>query len=74
LYRVEFLGASKAEAKAEMRRHMWAARGGTEIQGAYLDLYQPGRIRKLLAAARVKIPARYTRRSRKKRSKLSQPW
>ena len=59
LYAVEFLGASKQEAKKSMRCHLWAATSGTEVQGAYLDLYQPGTIRRLLQAAGVPIPARY---------------
>ncbi len=59
LYQVEFLGVSKAEAKKRMRKHLWMAHDGTEIQGAYLDLYQPGTIRRLLQAAGVEIPARY---------------
>ncbi|MEZ6187172.1 MAG: tyrosine-protein phosphatase [Planctomycetota bacterium] len=59
LYAHEFLGVSKAEAKATMRRHLWAAVGGTEIQGAYLDLYPTGRLRALLAEAGVEVPARY---------------
>lgn len=75
LYQVEFLGYPKAKAKALMRRHMWAANEGTAIQGAYLDLYQKGTLRRLLEAAAVKIPARFqpARRSRSRRSKLSQP-
>ena len=48
LYGIEFLGQSKEQAKATMREHMWAASGGTEIQGAVVDLYQPGRLRTLL--------------------------
>ncbi len=59
LYEIEFLGASKEEAKRHMRAHMWAAHDGTEIQGAYVDLYQPGRLRELLRGAGVEIPARY---------------
>ena len=59
LYAHEFLGASRAEAKKTMRRHLWAATGGTEIQGAYLDLYQKGRIRELLIASGYAIPQRY---------------
>lgn len=59
LYMVEFQGASKQAARKAMRCHLWAATKGTEIQGAYLDLYQPGTIRRLLAAAGVAIPARY---------------
>jgi len=59
LYEVEFLGETKAAAKARMRAHMWAASGGTEIQGAYLDLYQRGTIRGLLREAGVEIPPRY---------------
>lgn len=59
LYEVEFLGVSKAEARKHMRKHLWMAADGTEIQGAYLDLYQPGTIRKLLQDAGVAIPARY---------------
>jgi protein tyrosine/serine phosphatase len=50
LYGIEFLGQTKEEAKATMRQHMWAADGGTEIQGAVVDLYQPGTIRRLLGA------------------------
>lgn len=61
LYQVELLGWSKERAKSEMRRHGWAAHGGTEIQGGYLDLYQPGRLRVLLEEAGVAIPARYAR-------------
>ncbi|MCO5171718.1 MAG: tyrosine-protein phosphatase [Planctomycetes bacterium] len=59
LYEVEFLGASKEEARARMRRHLWMAADGTEVQGAYLDLYQPGTLRRLLAAAGVDLPARF---------------
>ncbi|MCA8925152.1 MAG: tyrosine-protein phosphatase [Planctomycetes bacterium] len=59
LYAYEFLGVSKAEAKTTMRRHLWAAVGGTEVQGAYLDLYRKGRLRELLREAGVEIPARY---------------
>ena len=61
LYAIEFLGASKAEAKKTMRAHMWAANDGTEIQGAYIDLYQPGTLSALLRQAGVVIPARYNR-------------
>lgn len=59
LYQIEFLGVSKAKAKEGMRRYMWAAHDGTEIQGAVIDLYQPGTIRRLLRDAGVEIPARY---------------
>lgn len=59
LYEVEFLGHSKDEARRHMRHFMWTAHQGTEIQGAYLDLYQPGHLRQLLQATGVPIPARY---------------
>lgn len=59
LYEIEFLGVSKADAKAKLRRHLWIAEKGTEIQGAYLDLYQPGTLRRLLAKHGVLIPARF---------------
>lgn len=59
IFQHEFLGVSKAQAKREMRAHMWVANDGTEIQGAYFDLYQKGHVRALLAAAGVPIPARY---------------
>lgn len=59
LYQVEFMGRTKQQARKAMRHHMWTAHDGTEIQGAYLDLYQPGHIRHLLQAAGVQIPARY---------------
>jgi protein tyrosine phosphatase (PTP) superfamily phosphohydrolase (DUF442 family) len=59
LYQIEFLGVSKKAAKAAMRKHMWMASRGTEIQGAYIDLFQKGSLRKLLERAGVKIPARY---------------
>lgn len=49
IYRLEFMGWEKAEAKEEMRSYMWSAFGGTEIQGAYLDLYQRGDLLKLLS-------------------------
>jgi protein-tyrosine phosphatase len=61
LYAVEFLGVSKADAKKTMRKHLWMGSRGTEIQGAYLDLYQPGHLRALLAAAGVPIPERFRR-------------
>jgi hypothetical protein len=48
LYAIEFLGQTEEQAKATMREHMWAADGGTEIQGAVVDLYQPGHLRRLL--------------------------
>ncbi len=48
LYQIEFMGWSKERARAEMRAHGWMAVNGTEVMGAYLDLYQPGHIRKLL--------------------------
>jgi protein tyrosine phosphatase (PTP) superfamily phosphohydrolase (DUF442 family) len=58
LYAIEFQGLDKAEAKRAMREHMWAADGGTEIQGAYIDLYQPGALRALLAreAPELELP------------------
>jgi hypothetical protein len=59
LYEIEFLGVSKADAKTKLRRHLWIAEKGTEIQGAYLDLYQPGSLRRLLAKNGVRIPARF---------------
>lgn len=59
LYEVEFLGVSKAEARKRMRKHLWMAADGTEVQGAYLDLYQKGTLRRLLQDAGVEIPARY---------------
>jgi protein tyrosine/serine phosphatase len=58
LYAIEFRGASKEEAKKVMRDHMWASHGGTEIQGVYLDLYKPGRLRALLEKAGVPVPPR----------------
>lgn len=61
LYAVELQGVSKADARRCMRRHMWTAHEGTEIQGAFLDLYQPGTLRRLLAEAGVELPARYAR-------------
>jgi protein-tyrosine phosphatase len=48
LYQIEFLGYSKARAKKLMRKHLWAASDGTEIQGLYIDLYRKGHIRNLL--------------------------
>lgn len=62
LYAIEFLGTPKAEAKAEMRKHLWLADGGTEIQGAYVDLYQPGTLTRLLERSGVAIPERLRRR------------
>lgn len=62
LYEIEFLGATKAEARGRMREHLWLATDGTELQGAYLDLYQPGTLRRLLADAGVSVPARYAPR------------
>ncbi|HBP17761.1 MAG TPA: hypothetical protein DEA08_08205 [Planctomycetes bacterium] len=62
LYRIEFMGWSKEDAKREMRRFMWGATRGTEIQGAYIDLYQPGTVRRILRQAGVPIPARYAAR------------
>ncbi len=62
LYAIEFQGATKAEAKATMRRHLWLADGGTEIQGAYVDLYQPGTLTRLLERNGVSIPERLRRR------------
>lgn len=62
LYAIEFQGATKAEAKATMRRHLWLADGGTEIQGAYVDLYQPGTLTRLLERNGVAIPDRLRRR------------
>ncbi|MDF1666219.1 MAG: tyrosine-protein phosphatase [Planctomycetota bacterium] len=59
LYQIEFLGISKAEAKATMRKHLWAANDGTEIQGLYLDLYRKGHIRALLKKAKVTLPKRF---------------
>lgn len=59
LYAYEFLGVSKAEAVRTMRSHLWAAVGGTEIQGAYFALYRKGRLRELLREAGVTIPERY---------------
>lgn len=59
LYEIEFLGSSKDAAKAKLRRHLWIAEKGTEVQGAYLDLYQPGTLRRLLSQAGVAIPARF---------------
>lgn len=59
LYEIEFLGVSKADAKEHMRTHLWMAARGTEVQGAYLDLYQEGTLRRLLEAHGVEIPARY---------------
>ncbi len=56
LYGIELLGQDLATAKATMRAHMWAADDGTEIQGAYLDLYQPGALRKLLEARGIEVP------------------
>ncbi len=41
-----------------MRRYTWTAHDGTEIQGAVIDLYRPGTIRRLLQEAGVQIPAR----------------
>jgi protein tyrosine phosphatase (PTP) superfamily phosphohydrolase (DUF442 family) len=61
LYQIEFLGVSKADAKRTMRRHMWLARSGTELQGAWLDLYQLGSLRALLEREGVTIPARFRR-------------
>lgn len=58
LYQVEFLGVSKEAAKKTMRRHLWLAKDGTEVQGAYLDLYQKGTLTRLLEAHGVTIPAR----------------
>lgn len=59
LYEIEFLGVTKAAAKAKLRSHLWIAEKGTEIQGAYLDLYRPGTLRRLLAQAGVEVPARF---------------
>lgn len=59
LYQFEFLGVSKTEAKATMRKHLWAANDGTEIQGLYLDLYRKGHIRALLKKAKVTLPKRF---------------
>ncbi|MGE0707426.1 MAG: tyrosine-protein phosphatase [Planctomycetota bacterium] len=59
LYAIEFLHQPKAQAKDTMRAHLWAASGGTEIQGAFVDLYQPGSLRALLQRANVGIPARF---------------
>jgi protein tyrosine phosphatase (PTP) superfamily phosphohydrolase (DUF442 family) len=56
LYAIEFQGRTKAEAKQLMREHMWAADDGTEIQGAYIDLYQPGSLRSLLEQRGVPLP------------------
>lgn len=59
VYAHEFLNVSKADAKKTMRRHLWAATSGTEIQGAYLDLYRKGTIKSLLTASGYVIPQRY---------------
>jgi hypothetical protein len=59
LYEIEFLGVTKAAAKEKLRSHLWIAEKGTEIQGAYLDLYRPGTLRRLLAQAGVEVPARF---------------
>lgn len=59
LYQIEFLGLSKADAKATMRKHLWAANDGTEIQGLYIDLYRKGHIRSLLKKAKVTLPKRF---------------
>ena len=59
LYQIEFLGVPKARAKKTMREFMWIARRGSEIQGAFIDLYQKGTLRTLLTQAGVPIPARY---------------
>lgn len=48
IYRMEYMGWDKEAAKAEMRSYMWSAFRGTEIQGAYLDLYQLGYLQDLL--------------------------
>lgn len=63
LYQVEFLGVSKEAAKKTMRRHLWLGRDGTEVQGAYLDLYQPGTLTRLLTEHGVSIPPRLRLRS-----------
>lgn len=66
LYQIEFLGVSKAQAKRTMRRHLWMAANGTEIQGAYVDLYQKGELRRLLQRHGVKIPARFREKAAKR--------
>ena len=59
LYQIEFLGIPKKDAKATMRKHLWAANDGTEIQGLYIDLYRKGHIRALLKKANVSLPKRF---------------
>ncbi len=59
LHAIEFLGVPKEEAKRTMRRFMWTASRGTEIQGAVIDLHQRGSLRALLEAAGAEVPARY---------------
>ncbi|HBP20945.1 MAG TPA: hypothetical protein DEA08_24560 [Planctomycetes bacterium] len=66
LYQIEFLGVSKEQAKRTMRKHLWMAAGGTEIQGAYVDLYQKGDLRRLLERHGVAIPARFREPSGKR--------
>ncbi len=58
LYAMEFQAASREEADATMRKHMWASWDGTEILGAYLDLYQPGSLRALLRRHGLAVPER----------------
>jgi protein tyrosine phosphatase (PTP) superfamily phosphohydrolase (DUF442 family) len=59
IYDFEFKRMSKADAKRTMRQHMWTAIGGTEIQGAFVDLHQPNTIRLLLQQAGYVVPLRY---------------
>lgn len=66
LYQIEFLGVSKEQAKRTMRKHLWMAANGTEIQGAYVDLYQKGDLRRLLKRHGVEIPARFREKAAKR--------
>lgn len=58
LYQYEYLGLSKDKARAGMRKHLWMATGGTEIQGLVFDFYKKGQLREWLKAGKAPKRAR----------------